>query len=137
MIDAAKPVRVFRNWKRGCYNIMQGGQVVATARQVRLADVEFRVREPGRQRMLRLRRRNVHAYAIGHLLDHVHPLEQRSLGGVAGRSAFYDPWRFATFVDGESHRPVRHAHLVQLDERGVTYVSEPAPAALDELDEVA
>ena len=131
MIDAAKPVRVFRNWKRGCYNIMQGGQVVATARQVRLADVEFRVREPGRQRMLRLRRRNVHAYAIGRLLDHVHPGEARRLDALGGRTVFYDPYRFSTFVDGESYLPVRRARTVQLDERGVTYAAADDLEALD------
>lgn len=131
MIDAAKPVRVFRNWKRGCYNIMQGGKVVACARQVRLGDVEFRVREPGRQRMLRLRRRNVHAYAIGLLLDHVHPDEGRALDALAGRRVFYDPYRFSSFVDGESHLPVRHARLVQLDEAGVIYTGADDVEALD------
>lgn len=137
MIDESKPVRVFRNWKRGCYNIMQNGRLVACARQVRLAGVEFRVRETGRRRMLRLRRRNVHAYAIGWLLDHVSPNERRSLEPVAGRGAFYDPWRFSSFVDGESQRPVRHAGLAQLDESGVTYVSAGEPADLERLDEVA
>ena len=53
MIDTTKPVRVFRNWKRGCYSIMQGGLVKASARAIRLHDVEFLVRESGRARMLR------------------------------------------------------------------------------------
>lgn len=133
MIDASNPVRVFRNWKRGCYNIMQGGRVVACAREVRLRQVEFRVREPGRQRMLRLRRRNVHAYAVGWLLDHVHPQEGRALGAIAGRTLFYDPYRFSSFVDAESHLPIRYAELAQLDEGGVVY----AGAAAADLDEVA
>ena len=28
MIDAQRPVRVFRNWKRGCYSIMQDGRII-------------------------------------------------------------------------------------------------------------
>lgn len=121
MIDLTKPVRVFKNWKHGCYTIMQDGRPKASARQVRLGEVEFRVRESGRQRMLRNRRRNVHAYAIGRLLDFVHPEEARELEGMAGRGVFYDPYHFASFVDGETRAPVTFASAAQFDERGVVY----------------
>ena len=131
MIDLEKPVRVFRNWKRGCYNIMQDGRVRASARQVRLRDVEFRVRESGRQRMLRERRRNVHAFAVGRLLDWVHPDEERCLERLPGRVAFYDPYRFASFVDADTRSPVAGADLVQLDELGLTYVGGGDSAALE------
>lgn len=69
MIDQNKPVRVFENLKHGCYSIMQNGMFRASARQVRLTDVEFRVRESGRLRMVRERRRNVHTFAVGRLCD--------------------------------------------------------------------
>ena len=68
MIDRNAPVRVFKNLKHGCYSIMQGGVIKASARQVRLADVEFRVREAGRRRMLRERRKNVCPYIEAGLL---------------------------------------------------------------------
>ena len=121
MIDPNRPVRVFRNWKHGCYSIMQGGALRASARQVRLADVEFRVREQGRERMLREARRNVHAFAVGRLVDFVHPDEERALEVVDGRGVFYDPWRFAAFVDRETESPVARAGVAQFDEEGVVY----------------
>ncbi len=71
VIDQNLPVRVFKNWKHGCYSIMQRGVVRASASQVRLTNVEFRVREAGRQRMLREKQKNVHAFAVGHLVDFV------------------------------------------------------------------
>lgn len=123
-MDPDKPVRVFRNWKHGCYNIMQEGRLRASATEVRLGDVEFRVRESGRQRMLRERQRNVHAFAIGRLLDWVHPDEQRRLGPLGGRAAFYDPYRFASFVDAGTCAPITTAALAQLDEGGLTYLEE-------------
>ena len=86
MLDPARPVRVFRNWKHHCWTIMQGGVLCASARQVRLADVAFRVRESGRQRMLRGHRKNVHAYAVGRLVDWVHPDDGRELDALEGRS---------------------------------------------------
>ena len=71
MIDSSKPVRVFRNWKRGCYSVMQGGLVKASARAIRLRDVEFLVRATGRERMLKLQRKNVHAVGRGHMVNAV------------------------------------------------------------------
>jgi len=72
-IDLSKPVRVFKNPKLGCYNIMQGGLIKATAQRIRLCDAEFLVRESGRQRMLRENRRTIHAYVQGRLVDYTHP----------------------------------------------------------------
>lgn len=122
MIDLDKPVRVFKNWKHGCYTIMQGGTVKASARQVRLTDVEFRVRESGRQRSLREQKRNVHAFAVGTLLDFVHPDEGRSLGDVDGRDVFYLPSKHTSFVDRETAAPVTRAGMVQFDESGAVYL---------------
>ena len=121
MIDHNKPVRVFRNWKRGCYNIMQNGRLLASAKQVRLSGVEFLVRESGRARMLQQGRRNIHAYAIGRLVDYTHPSDTHDLDRITGRSIFYDPYRFASFVDGDTEAPVTSAETAHFDEHGVTY----------------
>ena len=48
MTNPNKPVRVFHNWKRGCFNVMQSGVVRLTAGEVLLRDVTFVVREIGR-----------------------------------------------------------------------------------------
>ncbi len=121
VIDQTKPVRVFKNWKLGCYNIMQDGKLLASARQVRLSGVEFLVRESGRKRMLERGRRNVHAYAVGRLVDFVHPEEPRELGRMAGRGIVYHPYRFACFVDDETQNPITCADFAHFDESGVVY----------------
>lgn len=126
MIDTEAPVRVFKNLRHGCYSIMQRGVVRASARQVRLRDVEFRVREAGRQRMLREQRRNVHAFAVGRLVDFVHPGDTRDMEPMVGRGAFYDPWRFASFVDSDTEAPVTAVKVAQFDEDGVTYSLDDA-----------
>ena len=121
VIDKNLPVRVFKNLKYGCYSIMQRGVIRASAKQVRLSDVEFRVRESGRQRMLREKRKNVHAFAVGHLVDYVHPGDQRELEPMVGRGAFYDPYRFPSFVDRETKVPVIAVRAAHFDEDGVVY----------------
>ena len=119
MIDLDRPVRVFKNWKLGCWSIFQDGRLRASARQVLLTDVEFLVRESGRQRMLREGRRNVHAYAVGRLLEHVHPEDGRELPALAGREVFYDPRRYASFVERDGGAAVAGAALAQFDEHGL------------------
>ena len=121
MIDHNKPVRVFKNWKLGCYNIMQNGKLLASAKQVRLAGVEFLVRESGRKRMLERGRRNVHAYATGRLVDFVHPGDARDLGKMEGRRVFYNPYSFSSFVDNETQTPIKSAEFAHFDESGVVY----------------
>ena len=120
-IDFSKPVRVFKNPKLGCYNIMQGGLIKATARQIRLRDAEFLVRESGRLRMLRENRRTIHAYIQGRLVDYAHPDEAKTISQLAGRSVTYNPYRYNSFVDRETETPLANAPWVQLDEHGVTY----------------
>lgn len=126
VIDKDQPVRVFKNLKHGCYSIMQRGVVRASARVVRLADVEFRVGEKGRQRMIRERRKNVHAFAVGHLVDYVHPSDSRDIAAPEGRGAFYDPYRFESFVDSETQSPVITVRTAYFDEDGVIYSLDEA-----------
>ena len=121
MIDHNRPVRVFKNWKLGCYNIMQSGKLLASAKQVRLSGVEFLVRSSGRRRMLESGRRNVHAYAVGHLVDYVHPADTRTLAKIEGRRVSYDPYQCASFIDHETQTPVTDARLAQFEESCVVY----------------
>lgn len=123
MLDPNRPVRVFKNWRLGCWNIMQDGLLRASARQLRLVQVEFRVRESGRQRALARGRRNVHAYAIGWLAAQVPTGQPGDLGSAHAREVTYDPWRHSSFVDRASGEPVYSAADALFDERGVTYVA--------------
>ena len=121
MIDQDKPVRVFKNLTHGCYSILQNGKLKASARQVLLSDVEFKVRESGRQRMLKEQRRNVHAFAVGLLVDYVHPSDERTLSSIEGRVVTYNPKELASFYDLLTQAPVTNADLVHLDEEGAIY----------------
>ena len=69
--------------------------------------------------MLNTGRRNVHAYAIGRLVEHVHPDAARELPLLAGREVFYDGRRFTSFVERENGAPVAAAAVAQFDERGL------------------
>ena len=120
MIDTSKPVRVFRNWKRGCFSIMQGGLLKASARSVRLRDVEFLVARTRAGTHAALAAQNLHACAIGHLADFVQAGDERMLALLDGRAFLYDAYRFETFVDAIDLTPLLAAGRVQFDDDGAT-----------------
>lgn len=68
-INPDKPVKVYWNLHLDCYSVQQSGKVVAHADTVELRDVTFHVNESGRQRVLKERRKNVHAFCTGYLDD--------------------------------------------------------------------
>lgn len=129
MINWDLPVRVYWNYKHRCYSIFQAGAVRASAKTVRLKDAEFRVREGGRQKMIREQRKIIHAYAIGKLVDFVHPDDKHDIESLDGRGAFYDPYRFASFVACDNNEAIDYADLVQFDETGTHFVQYQQQAA--------
>jgi len=67
-INLDKPVKVYRNLHGGKdkkYSIGQGGLVVGYTNQIMLHDCECVVRNSGREKVLKDKRKNVHAYIVG------------------------------------------------------------------------
>lgn len=74
-LDPTRPVRVYRNLHSRPgdgrrWSIRQGPHVIAHADNLHLVDVRFVVSEKGRQRVLAERRKNVHAFAEGKIVDY-------------------------------------------------------------------
>lgn len=64
-------VRVYFNLHRKLFSVMDCAtrRVVSHRRTVSLSDARFIVSEPGRQRVIREKRKNVHAFVEGTLAD--------------------------------------------------------------------
>lgn len=77
-LDFSKPVRVYKNLNNGMMSIQQGGKVIAYSKSVTLKNVSFKVNEGGRQRVIRERQKNVHAYACGFIVD-FEPLNEQPI----------------------------------------------------------
>jgi hypothetical protein len=99
-------VRVYRNLnKPGMYSIKIAGKVVGYAPCVELSDIKFIVSEASRQRVLRDRQRNVHAYAEGVLVA-VHEV----VPDVSGCEAVtYSPYVSGSFFNRATNAPVSTA----------------------------
>lgn len=63
----AKKVRVYFNLHKHCYSVQdtKTGRVIAHVESINLIDAKFVVRESGRQKVLREKRKNVHAFVVG------------------------------------------------------------------------
>lgn len=107
----AKVVEVYWNLHKRCFSIRDASTklVIAYASQVMLSSVEFKVSEAGRQRVLRERRKNVHAVVRGTWIRGARPADFTEWSPVV-----YNPYRaghFAMLSHGEPIYKASHAYL--------------------------
>lgn len=125
-------VYVYFNLHKQCLSVKaltgeQRGRVVAHAQAVELEDVEFRVSEAGRQRVLKEKCKNVHAGVVGQLrgIDKVLWLRPARnyrkplLPTEAVQPVTYNPYKYATFVDRSTEHPVLHARKTWISGRDI------------------
>lgn len=64
-IQSGLRVKVYFNLRKKCFSIQYKGRVIGHSDKLCLENVEFKVSEAGRQRVLKSKRKNVHAFIIG------------------------------------------------------------------------
>ncbi len=94
-------VRVYYNLRKKCFSIKFKGLVKAHVDSVNLTDVKFIVSEAGRQRVLREKQKNVHAYVEGVVV--AEPVTH------GGRLITYNPYFVDSFIDKKSKDPIENA----------------------------
>lgn len=123
-------VFVYRNLHQNCWSVKskETGRVIAHADEVNLSGVEFKVSEPGRQRVLREKSKNVHAGLAGTLVDFdpkggkmpTYPAASFSSdpsaipGPTDPVSITYNPYKYSHFVVRHSEQPVAAAETATL-----------------------
>lgn len=142
---------VYWNLHRDLFSVRntRTGRVEAHAQMVVIHDATFAVSQAGRARVLRERRKNVHAGVRGEVAHvEMHPFdgwpradlpkmdEEISVRGWT--RVTYNPYRFTTFVRASDERPLEGAEEVRMVirggrarvyARGLKYAEEVAQAA--------
>lgn len=108
-------VKVYYNLHKNCYSIVSlekenYGKVIKHENCVPLFDAQFKVSEKGRQRVLREQKKNVHAYVVGTWVSEFVPRLPIKL-------ATYNPYKYSSFVDAHSKKPLAKASQVLLSKR--------------------
>ncbi|QSM01188.1 hypothetical protein SEA_NANOSMITE_164 [Mycobacterium phage Nanosmite] len=123
-IDAGQKVFAYRNLHRDKWSLVaregeHKGKVIGHATGAVLINAEFTVRDSGRQRVIRERRKNVHAGVVGTLVDIDDPCVANVLPGTQAR---YNPYEAGTFTLGYTGQPVKAAPVVDLAPDGKAYI---------------
>ena len=105
-------VRVYYNLHKSCLSVQhmtkKGWRVRQHLTRIALVDVEFVVNEKGRQRVLKEKRKNVHAYVIGTMVE-APQYEDFDPSTNETWGITYNPYENSTFVIRESNIPVHRA----------------------------
>lgn len=81
------------------------GRVVHHARDLLLADAEPKVSEAGRQRVLRERKKNVHAGIVGDLWFWTMDADQYAPASADAQKVSYNPYKGPTFWNVTTDQP--------------------------------
>lgn len=95
----------YRNLRTGGYSVRHRGRVVLRAPQLFLKDVTFTVSEAGRLRVIKERRKNVHAFCVTPELPRT---SRPSKPPRHTQRLHYNPY---THPDFYSYLPAEYAHL--------------------------
>jgi len=116
-INLEKPIKVYKNLHKDCYSVKQGTLVVAHAERLCLRDVTFKVNEKNRQKVIKTKQKNVHAFIEGFY-------DTSGMGTTAERNdlpvkVYYNPYKTNTFINKQYNKPLKVARFVIADKNGV------------------
>ena len=106
-------VDVYFNLHKKVFSVRHKGKVIAHVCNAMLKDVTYVVQPAGRAKVLRERKKNVHAFARGELIRRLPVVNYQ------GNLAKYNPYKAATFVDKDDE-PLYNSDIAYLGLHGKT-----------------
>ncbi len=91
-------VEIYFNLHKKCLSIRHKGLVIAHAAAAELTDIKFAVSQAGRARVLREKRKNVHAYVRGTLASYIPLGESVPYDNEVVSTVTYNPYKYDSFV---------------------------------------
>ena len=109
-------VEVYRNLHKNCWSIRDNktGRVIDHVDSIHIKDANLVVRKAGREKVLREKRKNVHAFVKG-TIENCSSWHNEEYGG---KLIAYNPYKYDSFVLVESAEPIFNAEHVYLNENG-------------------
>jgi len=107
-------VMVYYNLHKHTFSISRNSRVITHADYVKLTDVEFRVRQGGREKVVREKSKNVHSFVIGTLMDYCkYPCENLP-SEPNSNIVTYNPYKYNSYVMKDTEEPIYRAGEVEL-----------------------
>lgn len=111
VIDPSRKVRIYRNLNNGLISIKQGAYVIGHTEEVMLSNVSFLVVESLRQKVLREKRKSVHAYIEG-----IYEPDMEVRAG--GEALWYNPYLTAQFRTKQLNESVQEGEACHITSAG-------------------
>ena len=117
MIDESRKVFIYKNLHKDCWSLKQDGLVKAHTHDLSLFDCSFRVNAKGREKVLKEKRKNVHAGISGYIdLPWQQPRPNIAI-------AMYNPYKYKSFVRADDDsKPVFWSSSVRMTKDKVHFV---------------
>jgi hypothetical protein len=113
-------VEVYRNLHKQCWSVRDNktGKVIDHVRNIHIKDATLVVRPSGREKVLRERKKNVHAFVKGTIVS-----VNENLPDSWGYSTeiTYNPYMYDSFVEKGTGMPVKKAKDIYLGRFGKAY----------------
>jgi hypothetical protein len=107
-------VMVYYNLHKHTFSVQKNGIVVMHADYVKLKNVEFRVRQGGKEKVRKEKSKNVHAFVIGDLTDFCEYPCDEIPEEPTGDIVTYNPYKYDTFVYRDTEEPILNAKEVDM-----------------------
>lgn len=116
-LEENKKVEVYFNLHKKMFSIrdFKTKIVITHLDELNLKNVVFKVNQKGRERVLKEKRKNVHAYLIG---DFTLKEENDSSNF---KEAYYNTYKTKEFIDKESSQELRQASFVKCFDKRISY----------------
>lgn len=120
-MEISDQVEVYWNINKKCFSVRdtKTNKVILHTDKISLENAKFVVRQGGRNRVLREKQKNVHAFVRGYICTNKFP--------DGARAATYNPYKHDSFVDITTEQPISEASAVELftrdgDRGGIKWV---------------
>lgn len=107
-------VMVYYNLHKHTFSVKKNDRVILHADYVKLGNVEFRVRQGGKEKVRSEKQKNVHAFVIGDLLDYCEFPCEIIPNEPTDKVVTYNPYKYDSFVYKDSEEPVFNAKEVDM-----------------------
>ena len=105
-------VEVYWNLHKNCFSVRscKTGRVIDHVNGINLRDVNYVVRQAGRRKVLKEKKKNVHAFVRGYIYDNLISLSKDT--EIA--CATYNPYKYTSFIDKKYGKPIDKSDYVSL-----------------------
>ena len=121
-------VDVYFNRHKSTFSIRHKGKVIEHTDTVGIKNPRFVVNESGRNRVLREKKKNVHAFVRGEYYTKEHKLNVLD-GKKYWKGIYYNPYKHNSFVYLETDQPIKESKWAFLDvldkdlKKAITWIS--------------